>query len=121
MDRPGVLQTIKVYRDTVERMCTEDPEWAHRVVRDDPTAFRHMLECACAATGSRVEEYEEALAGDADLRDLQKRAIDEVIVGSRDPGPYDVVSRESPAGSPANWHINTASGVVLHGSMGRRR
>jgi len=38
-----------------------------------------------------------------------------------DPGPYDVVSRESPAGSPANWHINTASGVVLHGSMGRRR
>jgi hypothetical protein len=104
-DRGAVVVTIWVYRETVVDMCTSDRETALRVRAGDPVALGALLDLACAQTGLARATYDAALDGDAELFDLHRRTILEVVADPPDPGPYAEISPESPAGTPANWHL----------------
>src|SRR4051812_23281543 len=69
----------------------------------------------CLICNLLPSEYFEALANDPELFDLERLAIAQVRLGTTDPGPYDVISRESPAGNPSNYHLSPwwASGGPL--------
>jgi hypothetical protein len=110
-DRVAVLVTIRVYRETIAAMCSDDPEMALRVRVGDQAALDALLDLACARTGLTRAAYEEAVAGDAQLLDLQRLSIQEVVVDPPDPGPYAEISPESPAGTPANWHLDTSAAL----------
>ena len=118
MERDQVLQTIRVYRETVIEMCAADPELAVRFYADDPVVLDLLLELACTKTGVLRVAYERALAEDAALLDLQRLSLKEIVAEPADPGPYDEISRESPAGTPANDHLHPWNGITPLGGVG---
>ncbi len=105
IDRPGVLRTIRVYRETILDVCTHDPEMALRVCADDPTTLDELLDLACSRSAVDRAAYEAALLADAALFELQRLALRDIVAEPADPGPYAEISRESPAGTPANYHL----------------
>jgi hypothetical protein len=105
IDRRAVLQTIRVYRETVLDVCSHDPEMALRVYADDAAALGELLDLACSRTSVDRAAYEAALLADALLFEIQRLALREIIAEPPDPGPYAEISRESPAGTPANYHL----------------
>jgi hypothetical protein len=64
-----------------------------------------VLDEVCAECGLTRQEYVDRIRSDAELFELEKQALD-ALIAPPDPGPYDVISRESPAGSPANYHLS---------------
>ena len=94
-----------MFRDTVLDVCSHDPEMALRVFADDAAALSELLELACSRTGVDRELYEAELHRDALLFDLQRLSLREIVAEPPDPGPYAQISRESPAGTPANYHL----------------
>jgi hypothetical protein len=106
MERADVMRTIRVYRETVIDVCTGDPELAVRFYADDPAVLGMLLELACEKTGIVRLAYELALAEDTALLDLQRLALKEIVAEPADPGPYAEISRESPSGTPANYHLH---------------
>jgi hypothetical protein len=117
-ERLVVLETIRAYRDTVVDVCAGDPEMALRVHADDPAALDELLDLACRRTGLARAFYESALFEDPALLDLQRLSLREVIESPPDPGPYSQISRESPAGTPANWHVHPWNGITPPGGVG---
>jgi len=105
IDRPAVLRTIRAYRETVLDVCSHDPEMALRVLADDAAALGELLDLACARTGVERGLYEAALLADALLLELQRLSLRDIVAEPADPGPYAEISRESPAGTPANYHL----------------
>jgi hypothetical protein len=118
MHRHAVLRTIWAYRETVLEVCTSDPKMALRVHEDDPAALDELLELACSRMGVLREAYEAALALDPDLLDLQRLALKEIVAQPADPGPYSEISRESPSGTPENWHLHPWNGITPIGGVG---
>jgi hypothetical protein len=118
MERDQVLRTILAYRETVIDLCTSDPELAVRFYEDDPVLLDLLLELACTRTGVEPRAYERALAEDAALLDLQRLSLKEIVAEPADPGPYDEISRESPAGTPANYHLHPWNGITPVGGVG---
>ena len=118
MERAEVLQTILAYRETVIDLCTSDPELAVRFYEDDPVLLDLLLEIACTKTGVQRSAYERALAKDASLLELQRLSLKEIVAEPADPGPYDEISRESPAGTPANYHLHPWNGITPLGGVG---
>jgi hypothetical protein len=96
IDRPAVVLTIRVYRDTIVDVCAFDPWMALRVHADDAAALDELLDLACAKTGLSRADYEEALRADWALLDLQRLSIREIVAPPPDPGPYYAISREHP-------------------------
>jgi hypothetical protein len=105
IDRAAVLRTIRVYRETVLDVCSTDPEMALRLYADDASALGELLDLACARTGLERAVYEAALLADATLFEVQRLTLREIVAEPPDPGPYAEISRESPAGTPANYHL----------------
>jgi hypothetical protein len=105
IDRPAVLRTIRVYRETVLDVCSHDPSMALRVYADDAAVFDELLDLACSRTGVDRLAYEAALLADAMLLELQRLALREIVAEPPDPGPYAEISPESPSGTPANYHL----------------
>jgi hypothetical protein len=116
--RHAVLRTISAYRETILDVCTAHPEMALRVHGDDPVALDYLLELACERTGVERGAYEAALAADHDLLDLQRLTLKEIVAAPPDPGPYSQISRESPAGTPENWHLHPWNGITPIGGVG---
>jgi hypothetical protein len=96
IDRPQVVLTIRVYRDTVVDVCAYDPWMALRVHADDAAALDELLDLACAKTGLSRDDYEAALREDWALLDLQRLSLREIVAEPPDPGPYYAISREHP-------------------------
>jgi hypothetical protein len=117
-ERAAVLRTIRVYRDTVVEVCASDPEMALLVHQQDEVALGRLLDLACARTGLPRPFYEAALAEDWVLLELQRLALLEIVAEPPDPGPYSEISRESPAGTPANWHVHRWNGITPLGGVG---
>jgi hypothetical protein len=105
IDRPAVLRTIRAYRETVLDVCSHDPEMALRLYADDAAVLDELLELACSRTGVERAAYEAALLADALLFELQRLALRDIVAEPADPGPYAEISRESPAGTVANYHL----------------
>ena len=112
-DRAAVTRTIKVYHDVIADACLQKPglsAW----LRDDVEGLGELLDRACALSGLPRAEYDAALREDHALRELQRLALDDVLLEQGDPGPNAEISRESPAGTPENYHLNdwaTAGGT----------
>jgi hypothetical protein len=113
-----VVRTIRVYRETVIDVCAYDPSMALRVHGDDAAALDELLDLACARTGVLRVEYEEAIRADLALLDLQRLSLKEIVAPPPDPGPYSEISRESPAGTPANYHLHPWNGITPPGGVG---
>ncbi|APR87227.1 hypothetical protein A7982_12576 [Minicystis rosea] len=104
-DRAAITRTIKVYHDVIADTCLHTPglsSW----LRDDAESLGALLDRACAIVGLPRAEYDAALREDLSLRELQRLALDDVLLEQGDPGPNAEISRESPAGTPENYHIN---------------
>jgi hypothetical protein len=124
IDRAAIERTIRVYRETVIDVCANDPWMALRVHADDAAALDELLELACARTGVARIDYEAAIRSDLVLFDLQRLSLREIVAEPPDPGPYAVISRESPAGTPANYHLHPWNGITPPtgvGGSGRAR
>ena len=121
IERAAVLRTIRVYRETVLDVCKHDPEMALRVFADDAVALGELLDLACARTAVDRAGYEAALLADALLLELQRLALREIVEELPDPGPYAEISRESPAGTPANYHLIASPLAVGLREPGPRR
>jgi hypothetical protein len=117
-ERLAVIQTIRVYRETILDVCTHEPEMALRVHAGDPRALDLLLELACERTGLARAFYEAALGEDHELMDLERLSLREIVAEPPDPGPYSEISRESPAGTPANWHLHPWNGITPPGGVG---
>jgi hypothetical protein len=118
IERSLVILTMKALRDAVANACRLSPVYAARFREQDPGAYEESLDLACAQTGLAREAYEAALIMDVSLLYLQKMSIDEVIFEPPDPGPYDEISRESPAGTPENYHLHPWNGIIPPGGVG---
>jgi hypothetical protein len=118
VEREHVITTIRVYRDTVFEVCVRDAQWAARARTGDPDVLGELLERACEATGLARAAYEIAVRDDPSLRELQRFALDEIFISPADPGPYAEISRESPAGTPENYHVHPWNGVTPPGGVG---
>jgi hypothetical protein len=70
----------------------------------DGPALDEARRAACARVGLSLEAYQEAIASDPSLVQLEKLTIDQAVSGPVDPGPHDAISRESASGSVANTH-----------------
>ncbi|MFT3769342.1 MAG: hypothetical protein QM820_28220 [Minicystis sp.] len=116
-DRAAITRTIKAYHDVVAHRCAEQPGLAVWL-RDDVEGLAELLSHACAEVGVPRADYEEALCEDPSLRELQKLALDEVLLEQSDPGPHAEISRESPAGTPENYHLHDWNGVSPPGGVG---
>ena len=117
-DREDVIRTIRAYRETVLEVCSADPALAIRLFEDDPQLLDALLDVACLGTGLPRCAYDAALAEDASLLELQCLALKEIVAEPPDPGPYSEISRESPAGTPANYHVHTWNGITPIGGVG---
>jgi hypothetical protein len=117
-ERTLVILTMKALRDTVAHACRLSPAYAARFRAHDPGAYLERLDLACAQTGLPREVYEAALILDTTLVYLQKVSLDEVVAEPPDPGPYDEISRESPAGTPENYHLHRWNGITPPGGVG---
>jgi hypothetical protein len=116
--RWAVVRTIRAYREILLEVCMRDPVLALRLRDGDPTVHDALLEIACQDTGLARDRYEAALGEDQDLLDLHRLTVREIMVDSPDPGPYSEISRESPAGTVANWHLHPWNGITPVGGVG---
>ena len=116
--RWAVVRTIRAYRETLLDACAHDPTMAVRLLEDDPGMHDALLEIACRQTGLDRELYEMALSEDQELLDLHRLTVREILLDIPDPGPYSEISRESPAGTPANWHLHPWNGITPVGGVG---
>jgi hypothetical protein len=117
-DRADVVRTIREYRETVLEVCTADPALALRLFDDDPLLLDALLDLACLSTGVPRVLYDAVLAADAELFELQRLALEEIVAEPPDPGPYAQISRESPAGTPENYHVHDWNGITPIGGVG---
>jgi hypothetical protein len=118
VERWAVIRTIRAYRETLLDVCAHDTAAARRLYEGDPGTHDALLELACRATGLDRDLYEMALSEDPELLDLQRLTVREILVEPPDPGPYSEISRESPAGTPANWHLHPWNGITPVGGVG---
>src|SRR4051812_43533808 len=103
VSRERVMRAIKLLSELIARELRRAVDEGQR-----PDAeFVLLLERACEESGIEVCDYVLSITCDDELFELQKHAVEEAVLGTTDPGPYDVISRESPAGTPANYHIET--------------
>jgi len=116
--RAEVMGAIRAYRETVFEVCSANPDLALRLFDDDPTLLDALLDLACLAIGLPRHVYDAALAEDGELLELQRLAIKEIVAEPPDPGPYSEISRESPAGTPANYHVHDWNGITPPGGVG---
>jgi hypothetical protein len=97
VDRAAVVRAIKDYTDALRDKSGGN---AAGFILDEPEAARQALELACRQNGLSPEDYAAALAADPELAELEKESMIQAVAGLPDPGPYDVISRESPEGQP---------------------
>lgn len=93
-DRSRVLAILRDIRDTI---LADRAAGSSR--RADPRVDEAVRR-ACARHGVPVESWQAALDADPELARLVEQTLEEIIVDSPDPGPYDAISRESPRGGP---------------------
>jgi hypothetical protein len=93
--RDCVIRAIRVLAESLKRtLIGEIDEGAsHEVDMGELLAF------ACSVTGLLPSEYAIMIALDAELGVLEKEALDEALLGTPDPGPYDAIPPNSSTGS----------------------
>jgi hypothetical protein len=93
--RDCVIRAIRVLAESVKRTLIGeiDERAAPNVDMSELLAF------ACRVTGLLPSDYVIMIALDAELGVLEKEALDEALLGTPDPGPYDAIPPNSSTGS----------------------
>ena len=101
LDRTRAVAVVRMFRDELRGMLL--PE--HREEMEPRGGLAGAFADACQLNGVSEVELWEAIEADRALGDLMEATLREVVLGTPDPGPYDVLSRESPSGTPDNLHF----------------
>jgi hypothetical protein len=109
MTRTSVIAVIRMYGEELQRLARESYDTA--LSHSRPTVV--ALVRACERGGVPVEEVVNAIEADRSLWELTDAVTREALVTSPDPGPYDVISRESSSGTPENKHVGEIGTVEV--------
>ncbi len=95
---PGlVVLGIRILRDEIEIRLEADSSLQKRFLEGDTSVADEATMAACFRLGLRLEDYRRVVDSIPALVWLEAESIREAFVGSTDPGPYDMISRESPS------------------------
>jgi hypothetical protein len=92
---------IQIYGEELRVLARARPGAALESSREAAQALAR----ACAHSGVAAEDVVTAIEADRTLWELADAVTREALVATPDPGPYDVISRESSSGTPENKHI----------------
>ncbi|RYE77966.1 MAG: hypothetical protein EOO74_06050 [Myxococcales bacterium] len=95
---PQALLAIRTLQTHLAQLAGQDEGLVARLRRGDPSALGRLVHEACAQVGIPFRDYQREIESNPDLIQLEQKAIDEGLIGTADPGPYDAISRESPTG-----------------------
>jgi hypothetical protein len=90
-----ITSAIRRLREELETHLAMDPGLQKRYLEGDVTIAQEARLSACRAVGLFADDYTRAVDSNPLLLWLETETIRETFVGSADPGPYDVLSRES--------------------------
>lgn len=113
MQHEEATRAIKRIHDLAAEARARDPSWPR-----SEDALAAVIEHACAEIDASTAAFHDALTSARALRELFRSALDEVLAEPGDPGPYAVISRESPAGNPSNYHLHGDNGITPRGGVG---
>jgi hypothetical protein len=97
----SVTTVIRLYGEELRALARA--RYAAAVESDRPTVV--ALVRACERGGLAPADVVAAIQADRSLWELTDAVTREALVSPPDPGPYDVISRESSSGTPENKHI----------------
>ena len=80
-------RVIAAFRQLLHSAHQTDAAWTRRYRAGDEGAMEELVGRACAESNMPVSDFHEALESDAQLRELQKRCIAEVLLGPLKPPP----------------------------------
>jgi hypothetical protein len=96
-DQTLVVLGIRILRDEIVIRLEADSSLQKRFLEGDTSLADEATTAACFRVGLRVEDYRRVVDSVPTLVWLEAESIREALVGSTDPGPYDMISRESPS------------------------
>jgi hypothetical protein len=105
LEREQAMEVLTALRDELRVIQSDQSPTAYRLKAGDQAALDLAVTLVCDQHGVDPAEYRTTLEADPSLLHLQDAMIREVIADPADPGPYDAISRESPAGTEENWHV----------------
>jgi hypothetical protein len=74
-------RVIAAFRQLLQTAHRNDAEWTRRYRAGDESAMEELVQRACTECNMLASEFHEALESDAQLLELQKRCIAEVLLG----------------------------------------
>jgi hypothetical protein len=92
-----IIRAIRTLRDELETRLAADTGLQKRFLDGDTSVADEATLVACSRLGVRPEDYRRIIDSMPALIWLESETIREAFVGSTDPGPYDVLSPESPS------------------------
>lgn len=98
--RTSFYTVIRIYGEELRELARARSDAA--IEDDRPTVI--ALVRACERSGVSPEEIVAAITADRSMWELTDAVTREALVSPPDPGPYDVISRESSSGTPENRH-----------------
>jgi hypothetical protein len=76
-------RVIATFRTMLSEAHGRDVEWTRRYRSGEEGAMDELLSRACADAGMTLAEYHDAVDRDAQLVELQRRCVREVLLGTR--------------------------------------
>ena len=74
-------KVIAVFRQSLAAAHGKDVEWTRRYRAGDESAMEELVHRACTEGNMSPGEYQEAIDSDAQLHELHRRCIAEVMLG----------------------------------------
>jgi hypothetical protein len=112
LERARALGTIRIFGEELHQALLPERLAKLEVSEQEVVALAFVR--ACLVVGVSEVEVREAIEADFSLSEVEEATIRQATLGTPDPGPYDVISRESPCGTPANLHLNTYGAAAVH-------
>jgi hypothetical protein len=97
VDLAPIILAVRWLREEIEIRLASDPRLQVRYLEGDTSVTEEATFAACYRLGIRPDEYRSVVDSQPTLVWLETETIREAFVGSTDPGPYDMISRESPS------------------------
>jgi hypothetical protein len=74
-------RVIAAFRQILQNAHRNDAAWTRRYRAGDENAMEELVARACAESNMSIGDYHEAVEADAQLLELQKKCIAEVLLG----------------------------------------
>jgi hypothetical protein len=97
VDLALIILAVRWLREEIEVRLASDPRLQVRYLEGDASVTDEATLAVCNRLGIRPDQYRRIVDSQPTLVWLETETIREAFVGSTDPGPYDMISRESPS------------------------